>query len=120
MSVQKRSIRIPKGHSLMTESGFYACELSLRAGESLVATATRVDVWILLECREGYGREAFAESSIPEAVKRHMNQQLKAIPNSRLQLIKQEPHTSWPLAFYITVASSQPPPLYKFAVQPYE
>jgi hypothetical protein len=104
----------------MTESGFYACELSLRAGESLIATATRVDVWILLECREGYGREAFAESSIPEAVKHHLNQQLKAIPNSRLQLIKQERHSAGPLAFYISVANSTPPRLVQFSLQRYE
>src|SRR5258708_17470653 len=106
----------------MTEwgPGFYGCELSLRAGESLIGTATRVDVWILLECREGYGREAFAESSIPESVKRHVDQQLKAIPNARLQLVKQERHNAGPLAFYIAVANSSPPRLYRFSLQRYE
>ncbi|MEP7286004.1 MAG: sucrase ferredoxin [Chloroflexota bacterium] len=99
---------------------FFACELSLQVGEQLFATAARVDVWLLLEYRGAWGSEAFTESDLPQAVKRHLDGQLKAVPKSRLQLIKHDGSSSEKLLFYIAVAREIDPILYRFQLDSYE
>jgi hypothetical protein len=66
------------------------CESSLEVGEQLFATASRVDVWLLLEYNAAWGAKALPESGLPDDIKDFLNWQLETIPNARFQFIKQE------------------------------
>src|SRR4051812_15963089 len=101
-------------------TNFFACDLSLQAGEQLFGTATRVDVWMLLEHRGVWGNEAFAESAIAQVAKDHLNAQLKAVPRSRSQLIKHGDQSAGSLAFFVVVARDSNPIIYKFPLTHYE
>jgi hypothetical protein len=64
-----------------------ACEYALHVGEALTASAPRTETWLLLEYPRPWGAKAYAESSIPDAAKAHIDAQLAQMPNGRLQLI---------------------------------
>lgn len=90
------------------------------AGEQLIGTAPRADVWFLLEYTGRWGNKALKESSIPEAVKEHLNQQLAGIPEARLLLIKQSKTQHEEIAFYAALPKADPPALYRFFLSDYE
>lgn len=99
----------------------YACALSLQIGEQLFGTATRVDVWLLLEHNGPWGAEALAESNIPQPVKDRIDHWLAAIPNARTQLIRrQSGPTPTPKAFYIAISREANAALYKFQLTEYD
>jgi hypothetical protein len=99
---------------------FFACLVSKDLGEQLFGTASPTEVWVLLEYRGGWGREAFAEAEIPQDVKDRLNIQLKSIPRSRMQLIKHARHLEGSLAFYVAVARESDRRLYRFWMAHYE
>jgi hypothetical protein len=57
-------------------------------GESLAATASRVDRWLLLEYRGLWGPEALAASGLSDQVKRYLREQLQARRFTRLLFIR--------------------------------
>ncbi|MCZ6791391.1 MAG: hypothetical protein O7C70_06305 [Candidatus Dadabacteria bacterium] len=95
-------------------------ESSLNSNEEMYGTAPRVDVWFLLEYRGHWSTKAFKDSEIPKAVKSFLNKQLKALPNSRLQLIKKHKNTEEHLKFYLAVSDETNPRLYEFELENYE
>jgi len=95
-------------------------ENSLNANEEMYGTAPRVDVWFLLEYRGHWSGKAFKDSKIPKAVKSFLNKQLKAVPNSRLQLIKKHKNSDERLKFYLAVSDETKPRLYEFELNDYE
>jgi len=95
-------------------------ESSLNSNEEMYGTAPRVDVWFLLEYRGHWSTKAFKDSKIPKAVKSFLNKQLKAVPNSRLQLIKKHKNTDEHLKFYLAVSYEINPRLYEFELENYE
>ena len=95
-------------------------ENSLNANEEMYGTAPRVDVWFLLEYRGHWTGKAFNDSKIPKAVKSFLNKQLKAIPNSRLQLIKKHKNSDKHLKFYLALSNETKPRLYEFNLIDYE
>jgi len=95
-------------------------ENSLNANEEMYGTAPRVDVWFLLEYRGHWSGKAFNDSKIPKAVKSFLNKELKAIPNSRLQLIKKHENSDEHLKFYVAVSDETKPRLYEFNLNDYE
>lgn len=90
------------------------CEGSLEAGEPLLATASRVDVWLLLEHHAAWGAKALPESNLPENVKAFFNRLLEAIPNSRFQFIKQSALLVGNPHFYIACSRPDDPVIYEF------
>jgi hypothetical protein len=99
----------------------FCSELSRVLDEPMVGTALRVDVWLLLEYRGPWGRLAFEESSLDQAVKDHLSGALAAIPNARLQFIKQDRLNSQDsIAFYVAVSSTQLPHLYALQLDSYD
>lgn len=97
------------------------CSLeSLEAQEALLGTAPRADVWFLLEYRGRWGNKALPESTIPDAVKAHLNAQASAIPEARLLLIKQPGKSGPGLSFFAAVGTGGPPALYRFELGSYE
>jgi hypothetical protein len=86
----------------------------------MYGTAPRVDVWFLLEYRGHWSGKAFKDSKIPKAVKSFLNKQLKAVPNSRLQLIKKHKNTDEHFKFYLAASDETNPRLYEFELENYE
>ena len=70
-------------------SGRALCaEVSQEHQESLAATASRVDHWILVEYRHLWTRDPVAGSGLPDEAKANLRAQLRALPNSRLLFIR--------------------------------
>jgi len=90
------------------------CDSSLEAGEPLWATASRVDVWLLLEHAAAWGAKALPESHLSEDVKAFFNRQLEAIPNSRFQFIKQSAQGMGAARFFVVVSRPENPIIYAF------
>jgi hypothetical protein len=98
---------------------FLCCDYSRQAGEQLFATATRADVWLLLEVNRPWGARAFEESDLPQPVKDKLNGYLSNIPNSRVQFIRQlQPGNG--IALFVAVARELNPALYQFQLASYE
>ncbi len=71
----------------MTDRPFCS-EVSAESGESLRATASRIDNWILVEYRGVWSPDPLAGSAFSDAVKAHLRAQLAARPRSRLLFIR--------------------------------
>jgi hypothetical protein len=93
---------------------------SLEAAESLLGTAPRADVWFMLEYSGRWGNQALKESSIPDAVKEHLNAELKKIPESRLLLVKRPVAERSGITFAAAAAAGNEPVLYRFTIESYE
>ena len=52
---------------------FFCTDLAWEYGIPLIGTATRGDIWFLLEHNGRWGAKAFEESSLPLDVKEHIN-----------------------------------------------
>jgi hypothetical protein len=70
------------------QARFFCAELSRRAGERSMGTASTGAVWLLLEYPHGWGRRAFEESALPPEVKRFFKDSMARIRHSRLLFIK--------------------------------
>ena len=70
------------------QSRFFCAELSRRAGERSMGTASTGAVWLLLEYPHGWGRHAFEESALPPEVKQFFKDSMARIRHSRILFIK--------------------------------
>src|SRR5258708_33959449 len=87
---------------LTTNQGLVCCEYSRQAGEPLFATATVVDVWLLLEQPLPWGKEALIESTLPQPAKAHLSAALDTIPPPGPQLLRQPTRPPTPrITFFI-------------------
>ncbi len=64
-------------------------DVSEEASESLAATASRVDRWLLVEYRGLWDRDVLGGSLLSEALKEHLRDQLVKLGHSRLLFVKQ-------------------------------
>jgi hypothetical protein len=96
-----------------------SCESSLAAQESLMATAPRTDVWILLEYDKPWGAQALEQSDLPQAIKSYIHQQMDAIPNARFQFIRRGGNIGG-IDLFIARSSVHSPRLYHFRLNSYE
>lgn len=72
-----------------TSTGRALCaDVSHEHAESLAATASRVDNWILVEYRRLWSRDPIRGSGLSDEVKTHLRRHLRALPNSRLLFIR--------------------------------
>jgi hypothetical protein len=62
--------------------------VSAESGESLAATASRVDHWILVEYRHLWTRDTLGGSGLADEVKAHLRAQVDGLPNARLLFIR--------------------------------
>ena len=69
----------------------FCAEVSLENAESLAATASRVDHWILVEYRGLWGHDALAASGLSNEVKAHLLEQRDARRNTKLLFLRR-PH----------------------------
>ena len=104
-----------------TAQDFFCSLESIEHHESLLGTAPRADVWFLLEYHGRWGKKALEESEISDPVKAYLNAQTKAIPESRLLLIKQPREENVRgFAFFAAIPIADPPILYRFQLNDYE
>src|SRR5258708_31677608 len=106
---------------LTTNQGLVCCEYSRQAGEPLFATATVVDVCLLLEQPLPWGKEAFIESALPQSVKAHLSAALDTIPRSRLQFIRQPTRQrTQGITFFLVLSRELRSAVYRFYLALYE
>jgi hypothetical protein len=72
----------------LTERRPFCSDLSRENGEPLAATASRIDHWFLIEYRGLWTRDAFPGSGLSDQVKRHLREQVAAVPHGRLLFIR--------------------------------
>ncbi len=63
-------------------------DVSRAHAESLAATASHVENWVLVEYRRLWSRDTIAGSGLPDEAKKHLRSQLAALPRSRLLFIR--------------------------------
>jgi hypothetical protein len=63
-------------------------DVSSASTESLAATASRVDHWILVEYRGLWSRDVLGDSLLSAELKAHLRDQLARLPHSRLLFVK--------------------------------
>jgi hypothetical protein len=66
----------------------FCSDVSLENGESLAATASRIDHWLLVEYRGLWGPDALRASGLSDQVKRSLREQVRARPRSRLLFVR--------------------------------
>jgi hypothetical protein len=66
----------------------FCADTSRQAGETLAATASRVDHWLLVEYPGPWSRDAVAGSRLPANVKEHLRDALAQLPHGRLLFIR--------------------------------
>ena len=96
-------------------------ERSLAQGEPTMGTAPRVDYWLLLEYTAPFGKKAFEECDLPEAVKAHLVLGLEGVKHGRVQLIRREERVDkGPFHFFAVVNHEEQPNIYEFSLPDYE
>lgn len=91
------------------------------SGEQLFATASRADIWFVLEHPQTYGSSALADSGLPEAIIRRLETAAAQVQNGRIQLIKRSSATpNNGLAFFVVVNHEEQPNLYEFKLEKVE
>lgn len=71
-------------------------DVSSDQAESLAATASRVDHWILVEYRGLWDRDVLGGSLLSEELKAHFRDQLDRLPHSRLLFVKKPERRPYP------------------------
>jgi hypothetical protein len=103
------------------QSTWFCSDISRQAGEPLIGTATRTDVWLMLEHDAAWQRKALEGSKLPQAVKDHLAQAEKTIPHARVELIKHEQHRApRSLSFFVARTADTESSLYHFQLDAVE
>lgn len=96
-------------------------QLSLQVGEQMLATATTVKTWLLLEYPFPWGHDAFLESDLSTEVKDYISTILTSLPQARLQMIKsQNSRQSNDIALFVGTSQALQPKIYEFHLNAYE
>src|SRR5262245_37662499 len=66
----------------------FCSAISRGGGETLAATASRVDHWILVEYRGAWAHDAVAGSLLSPELKEHLSTQLGAVRHGRLLFVR--------------------------------
>jgi hypothetical protein len=82
-------------------------DVSLAVGESLSATATVAEHWLLVEVRGGWSRDVGTSEALPEAARAAVSAWLEVTPRSRLLFVRRPARTAGPhLVFVVTAPES--------------
>jgi hypothetical protein len=99
----------------------FCAEVSLENGESLSATASRVDHWILVEYRGLWGHDALAASGLSREVKAHLSEQRDARRNTKLLFLRRPHRRDHPtLAVFWGSSAGAAPALYHAEIEAYD
>jgi len=99
---------------------FFCSDLAWEHGVPLIGTATRGDIWFLLEYTERWGAKAFEESSLPPEVKAHLNAVHHPDVEVRTLLIRQDrTQQHGGLGFFVGQTHPTESRLYEYQIQEY-
>jgi hypothetical protein len=73
----------------------FCADVSNESSESLAATASRVDTWILVEYRGLWDRDVLGGSLLSAELKAHLRGQLERLPHARLLFVKKPERRSY-------------------------
>lgn len=103
------------------EEKFFCSDFSKEQDVPLMASATRGDVWFLLEYPGRWGAKAFEESSLPEKVKNHFQNAAHPDVELRILLIRQEQSRQQEgTHFFVIHAHLSKPRMYEYHLDSYE
>lgn len=104
-----------------TGSDTFCSDLSRETGESMVGTASIVDVWFLLEYAGLWRAKATDDNELPQPVKDWLNEQLATANNARVQFIKRNrAGDTAGISFFIALTTEVEPRLYQLNLDSYE
>lgn len=98
----------------------YCSAISAQAQEPLPGTASQVQVWLLLEVNQPWGRKALFESSLPEPVKRRLMQWQKLEGATVLFIRHSRTQPDTTIRFFAAVGKEQNAALYRYTLESYE
>jgi hypothetical protein len=98
---------------------FFCSDLSRNAGEPIFGTASRGNVWLLLEHPEQWGKQALIDNRLPDRVRECLSSTLERIDGGRFQLVRQRySHTGF-IKFFIVVARESSPYVHSIQLKEY-
>jgi hypothetical protein len=89
----------------LTERGPFCADLARENDEPLVATASRIDHWFLIEYRGLWTRDALPGSGLSDQVKQHLRDQVRSVPHGRLLFIRRPDRRQRPELVAFTATS---------------
>ena len=96
-------------------------DISSESEESLAATASHIEHWILLEYRGMWNRDVLAKSLLPDGLKAHLQDELRGLPRSRLLFIRQPDRRRLPRwALYFGRTSERDPRFFRLEFESHE
>ncbi len=102
------------------EKEFFCSSLAQEYRVPLIGTATRGDIWFLIEYPGAWGAKAFEESEIPERVKRFLSGIALEGKRVRTLLIRQDRSRSQPgIRFFVGHTSVNEPKLFEYKIDDY-
>ena len=103
------------------QNDFFCTDIAWKHGVPLMATATRGDIWFLIEYPSRWEAKAFECSDISTAVKIHLGAAKNEGFEVRTLLIrKPERKDSRAIQYFIGITSQQNPRLYSYKLENYE
>ncbi len=99
----------------------YCAETSRANDESLLATASIVDAWLLIECPGPWTHDAVEGSErLDERVKQHLLRAEEQIDGLRVQLIQRSPDAGPVRSLFVAVPDDRDPVLYRVPFSDYD
>lgn len=95
-------------HSPFSSGRVFCSDAARLRGDDNSATASRVDVWILVELPLTWGREPIIDAAIPPAVRRSLQRVTDTIPHSRVVFIRKRVHAPGATRVYVVRSSGTP------------
>jgi hypothetical protein len=96
-------------------------DVSSESEESLAATASHLEHWILLEYRAMWNRDVLGTSLLPDELKAHLREQLRRLPRSRLLFVRQPERRRLPRwTLYFGRTSERDPRLFRLEFDRHE
>jgi hypothetical protein len=99
---------------------FFCSDLSRNACEPIFGTASRGNIWLLLEHPEPWGQKALADNRMPDQVKESLGSTLERIEGGRFQLIRQRYSQNGFINFFIVVTHESSPYVQHFKLKEYK
>jgi hypothetical protein len=96
-------------------------DVSTESEESLAATASHIEQWILLEYRGMWNRDVLGKSLLSDDLKAHLQEELRRLPRSRLLFIRQPERGRLPRwALYFGRTSARDPRFFRLEFESHE
>jgi hypothetical protein len=86
----------------------YCSDAARLRGDDNIASAARVDVWILVELPITWGHDPLYDAAIPEAVRQSLLTAVRTITRSRIVFIRRRVECLGPVRVYIARSSPRP------------